>query len=116
MTDDRIDRIEEQLRRRYGDLQEIERTAAEGTRTVELDQSRVGRLSRMDAMQSQQMSLEAKRRRELEKQRIEAALRRIAAGEFGICTRCEDEIGIGRLEANPTAVLCIECAEAANTR
>lgn len=111
MSDDPIQRIEEQLRRRYDDLRSIERTAEAGTRTVELDQSRIGRLSRADALQSQQMSLEAKRRRELEMKRIEAALRRIAAGEFGICARCGDEIGIRRLEANPAAVLCIECAE-----
>ena len=44
---------------------------------VELDQSQVGRLSRMDAMQVQEMALEQERRREIELHKIDAALERI---------------------------------------
>lgn len=90
--------------------------AEAGTRTVELDQARLGRLSRADALQSQAMSIETKRRRELELQRVEAALRRIESGDFGICTRCEEEIAAPRLDANPTAVLCIDCASRGERR
>jgi len=108
--------IAKQLRQRRDELRSIERLAEAGTRTVELDQSRMGRLSRADALQSQEMSKEGKRRRDLELQRIEAALQRVAAGSYGICTRCEDEIGIRRLQANPAAVLCIECAERGESR
>lgn len=77
---------------------------------VELDQSRVGRLSRMDAMQGQAMSLEAKRRREAELLRISSALKRIEAGEYGYCVRCEEEIVPGRLEIDPSVLLCVQCA------
>lgn len=42
---------------------------------------------------------------------IDEALRRIEAGEFGICEECDEEIGIGRLRAQPTTTLCVRCKE-----
>lgn len=85
-------------------------TAREATRTVELDQATVGRLSRMDAMQGQAMAIESQRRRELQLRRIDAALARIAEGEYGICLSCDAGIDPRRLEIDPTATLCIGCA------
>jgi len=88
----------------------LEETSAGAAKPVELDQSRVGRLSRMDAMQAQAMSMETRRRREVQLTRIETALQRIAAGEFGDCVRCGERIGGKRLDFDPAALLCIECA------
>ena len=82
----------------------------EATKTVELDQSKVGRLSRMDAMQSQAMAVETKRRREIKMHRVESAIKRIEEDEFGYCTHCGLEINPKRLEFDPTAPLCIDCA------
>lgn len=67
----------------------------------------------MDAMQSQAMSVELKRRNERELVAIQAALTRLEAEEYGACLRCEETIAIARLRANPVATLCIECAERA---
>lgn len=78
---------------------------------VELDQTRVGRLSRMDAMQAQAMSVEAKRRREIECVRIKAALERIKQGTYGECLECSEMIAIPRLENSPSVSFCIQCAE-----
>jgi RNA polymerase-binding protein DksA len=47
---------------------------------------------------------------------IDAALERISSGVYGECARCENEIGIGRLRALPTTMLCIECATAREKR
>lgn len=77
---------------------------------VELDQTSVGRLSRMDAIQVQAMALETERRRDLELSRIDAALQRLTDGDFGFCTSCGDEISLKRLENDPTSPLCIDCA------
>jgi DnaK suppressor protein len=41
---------------------------------------------------------------------IDAALERIATGEYGLCETCGNEIVIGRLRALPMAELCIDCA------
>lgn len=107
---DHLEQLRDRLLEMQRDLRSVGEMARDSTRTVELDQTRFGRLSRVDALQSQAMSLEIKRRREHELQRIEAALARFEAGEYGLCTRCEEEIGVPRLQANPTAVQCIECA------
>lgn len=79
---------------------------------VALDQSRVGRLSRMDAMQIQQMELELRRRRERELQALQRALTRIDEGEYGYCLECGEEINPNRLDIDPAATLCIRCASA----
>jgi DnaK suppressor protein len=46
-------------------------------------------------------------------QSINAALQRIDRGDYGICTRCGNEIAERRLEAEPTALTCIDCQSAA---
>ncbi|MBI4792936.1 MAG: TraR/DksA family transcriptional regulator, partial [Deltaproteobacteria bacterium] len=78
--------------------------AKKGEAPVELDQARVGRLSRMDAMQQQAMAQAAARLSEVERQRIEAALKRIDAGEYGYCVLCDEEIGEGRLRFDPSVL------------
>ena len=77
---------------------------------VELDQQMVGRLSRMDALQIQAMAKETSRRRAGELRRIAAALARIEEGEYGYCVECGEEIAVRRLELDPAAPLCINCA------
>jgi len=77
---------------------------------VTLDQDSVGRLSRIDTMQLQAMAVAQQRRRQSERAAIDAALERIETGEFGYCVRCGEEIARPRLEHNPAASTCIECA------
>jgi DnaK suppressor protein len=93
------------------ELQGLEETLNDASKTVELDQSRVGRLSRMDAMQGQQMALEAGRRRRQQLVGIEAALRLIESGDFGFCAKCDEDIDVRRLRVDPTNTLCIKCAD-----
>ncbi len=110
---DSMESIREKLLKQREELLQREETGNEAALTVELDQSRVGRLSRMDAMQAQAMSVESKRRREIKLQRIGSALRRIDNDTFGFCVKCEDEIDPKRLEFDPSALLCIDCANKA---
>lgn len=91
-------------------LLELAGAGQEAAATVELDQSSVGRLSRMGATQSQAMSREVERRRQLGLRRIEAALRRIESSGYGYCAEYDEPIAVRRLELNPAAPLCIECA------
>lgn len=46
----------------------------------------------------------------LQLEEVDGALARIAAGTYGTCTRCGRPISAGRLEARPSAPLCIDCA------
>lgn len=91
----------------------VKRIAADqdALKPVEVDQTTTGRLSRMDALQSQAMDIEIERRRQRELQRIDAALQRIADGTYGYCVACEEEIAAKRLEHDPTTPVCIACAQ-----
>jgi DnaK suppressor protein len=63
------------------------------------------------ATQESEFSLELRtrdRERKLIK-KIDEALGRLDAHEYGFCAACGVEIGIRRLEARPTATLCIDC-------
>ena len=82
----------------------------EDRKPVELDQSQVGRLSRMDAMQVQEMALEQERRREIEIKRINATLVRISEGEYGFCLKHGEGITPKRLEFDPSTPMCVDCA------
>ncbi len=94
-------------------LESIAETGAEAAKPVELDQTKVGRVSRMDAIRSQAMSLETERRRLAELARIAAAMKRIENGEYGDCLRCGESIALERLVIDPAATLCITCASQA---
>jgi DnaK suppressor protein len=105
--------VRERLLQLRAELQ-AEAAAAEGSADiVELDQSKVGRLSRMDAMQAQAMAQASGLRREATLRRIAAALKRVDEGEYGVCLECGEPINRKRLEFDPTALLCIDCASRA---
>ena len=111
MNESEIDQFRQQLLLLRSELQEQEETLEDTSKPVELDQARVGRLSRMDAMQAQQMALEAARRRQHQLLKVEGALRRIESGEYGYCFVCGGEIDVRRLSVDPTSTRCMECVE-----
>ena len=57
------------------------------------------------------MRLRLRNRESLYVKKVDEALRRIESGEFGLCECCDGDIEIRRLEARPTATLCIACKE-----
>jgi len=63
-------------------------------------------------MQAQAMSKETGQRRRNTLRQIEAALRRIEEGDYGDCLECGEPIAPARLEVDPAALLCIQCASA----
>ncbi len=91
-------------------LNEAEARSGDERAPVELDQTSVGRLSRMDAMQQQAMASAQSRRRMARLQALEAALRRAGTDEFGWCEACGEPIPEGRLEIDPCALRCVACA------
>ena len=113
MKDRELETLKGRLVERREELLAVEDSAREAAATVELDQTRVGRVSRMDAMQAQAMAKESDRRRRAALQRIESALKRIEDGEYGYCVACEEPIGTQRLTADPGVLLCLDCADKA---
>ncbi len=111
MTAEQLQQCKDKLLQLQKEHQALDKEFEAAGDTVMLDQTSVGRLSRMDAMQGQQMALEATRRREMYAEKIEGGLRRIDMEQFGNCFYCEEEIPFARLEADPTHTRCVKCAE-----
>ncbi len=103
--------IEQQILKEIAALKLVEESRNQASKTVVLDQSSTGRLTRMDAMQQQAMAQENQRRSILRMKQLQAALNRIEKNEYGLCLECDEEILAERLKANPVATLCISCAE-----
>jgi len=99
-----------QLLTLQAELQALEATGEAAAETVELDQTKVGRLSRMDALQAQAMSKASNHRRAATLRAIETALQRLDRGDYGECRECGEFINPKRLEFDPTVLHCIECA------
>ena len=110
MDDAQNEKFRQRLLALQVQLQALQATGDEASKTVALDQSSVGRLSRMDALQGQAMSRERQRRRQLELQQITAALRRIEAGDYGYCVGCDEAIALPRLEHDPSVPLSVMLA------
>lgn len=111
MNKEELEQIRQKLLRLRTELRELGEASRQASEPVELDQTRVGRLSRMDAMQAQQMALEASRRRQQQLVKVESALRRIESGEYGYCFICSEAIDLRRLSIDPTSTRCVECVE-----
>lgn len=105
------DHFRQRLLALKSELSATEATTAEAAKPVELDQTSVGRLSRMDAMQGQAMAMAVQQRRALSLRKIDAALARIESGDYGLCSHCDEAINPRRLDVDPTTTLCIACAE-----
>ncbi len=83
---------------------------------VELDQTKVGRLSRMDAIQQQEMSHACRAGYQKRLKDVQRALLNIEQGgsglcEYGWCQHCGDNIDIRRLEVKPESKFCVKCQE-----
>ena len=111
MEQQRLDDFRRALLFMQEEIQQLRGEGKESADTVTLDQSKVGRLSRMDAIQVQQMARETERRRKIQLQRIAGALRRLDSGEYGLCLLCGDDINQARLEIDPASTRCIGCME-----
>lgn len=88
----------------------------DSARPVVLDQTSVGRLSRMDAMQQQAMAQATRNNLRLRLQQCRQALEDMASGEYGVCKKCDEDIGYQRLSARPESPFCIACQRLTDRR
>lgn len=111
MNPDKSKRFRALIEKRLSELTAVDASKRSEARPVELDQTRVGRLSRQDALQSQALSVAALQRNRTEIGRLRQALIRIDDGEYGWCEECGEEIPDARLEIDPAADYCVVCAQ-----
>jgi DnaK suppressor protein len=90
------------------ELTELIASATEGAKPVDLGEP-IGRLSRVDAMQQQKILAANRLAAQQRRRRVDAALERIDAGEYGECAGCGEDIEPRRIEAQPESAMCIRC-------
>jgi len=106
-----IEQLRQTLLNLRAELLKLEESLKEAAQPVELEQDSMGHLSRRDSMQAQQKAGEGPRLRKRQLQKIDGALRRIEAGEYGKCFVCEKELDACRLSEDPTTTRCMNCVE-----
>jgi DnaK suppressor protein len=75
------------------------------------EDDRLDDIDQASADVEQSLRMRLRNREMLLIKKVDEALKRIDDGTFGICESCEGDIEIKRLEARPTATLCIACKE-----
>jgi DnaK suppressor protein len=80
----------------------------EDTEAISPDKA-IGRLSRLDSMQMQQMAVGMQLRMREEIKQLKEALQRIDRGRYGTCELCRKDIPLERLEFQLDATICVDC-------
>ena len=102
------------LKHELSDLEQQIESIHERSAPVQLDQQAVWRISRIDAIQQQQMAQAGELLMQQHLLRIKQIL--LEPEEYGFCLECGESIGLGRLTIHPIAELCIQCqSEAENS-
>lgn len=112
LTPQQRETLHDALRNLHDTIQSMLRDGSGRAETVELDQSRMGRLSRIDAIQQQKMAQANLARQRVRLERVEAAIERLEdePEEYGLCPDCGEDIPFPRLIAAPDAIFCVDCA------
>lgn len=109
------ERYREALESLAADLRRRLAGSAETTAAVAPDRA-IGRLTRQEALQAQQMALAVRRRAEQQLLRIGHALELIGQGRYGACTRCGEDIDRERLAVSPDTFMCVRCIDSIRAR
>jgi DnaK suppressor protein len=112
LTAAEMDALTAALDRELRKLERSMRTTEEALRPVKLDQTAVGRLSRIDSLQNQGLTRNLQEREQAKLGQVMTAFQRIEAGTYGLCTECGGEIPFARLEVFPETPTCSACTGA----
>ena len=89
--------------------QELE-ASADASKTAVTPDSAIGRISRVEAMQTRHIGEASARARKERLALLKKALDAIDDGDYGLCEGCEEPIPFARLKLIPEATLCVACA------
>ena len=115
LTSAQRDEFRQKLLALHEELTTLLDASADSAQPVSLDQP-IGRLSRMDAIQLQQMAQANRRGHEVRLLQVQAVFTAMDDGEYGDCKKCEEPIGYARLNVRPEAPFCIACQEQSESR
>ena len=109
LTEDQLEELHADLLALRENLRGARDATGQAAETVHLDQSAVGRVSRIDAIQHQAMAQEQLRRNELRLKQVAVALDAFRDDDYGWCRKCGEPVGYPRLKARPETVVCVPC-------
>jgi DnaK suppressor protein len=112
LTPDELEQLTAALDRALRKLERSMRTTEEALRPAKLDQTAVGRLSRIDTLQNQGLTRNLQEREQAKLGQVTTAFQRIEAGTYGLCTECGAPIPFARLEVFPETPTCTACTGA----
>lgn len=108
LTPEQIEGIRDDLLRQLGKLERSMKSNG-ATRPADLDQSCIGRLSRIEALQNQRFVQDLQEREKILFSQVLDALRRIEEGGYGLCSACHEPIRYERLQIFPETPSCAPC-------
>jgi len=111
LSEIQVSTLQQQLLQLKSELSEQLSSSEYDSQPVKLDQQSVGRLSRMDAMQQQQMAVANRQHVKTHLRAIMIAIQAIESGDYGYCSVCGEDIGFTRLQVRPEAALCLSCQQ-----
>ena len=112
LTEEQLTELEEALARALAKLERSMRSTDEALKPVKLDQTAVGRLSRIDSLQNQGLTRNLRDREQAKLGQIGTAFQRLADGTYGVCVECGGPIPFARLEVFPETPTCTACSPA----
>ena len=110
LTPEQVEELRQALERDRLRLEEHLKLTKEGTKPVQLG-TPIGRLSRMDAIQQQQMIKAGRASLDIKLRQVRASLEACRKGDYGFCRSCHEPIGYPRLKARPEAPFCLTCQD-----
>lgn len=115
LTSERVATLRSLLLTLRDELRATVADSADSVKPVDLDEP-IGRLSRMDAMQQQQMASANRDSARVRLAQVNTALRHVEDDEYGLCVECEEPIGFRRLSVQPESQLCLACKSSRESR
>jgi DnaK suppressor protein len=109
LTPEQLGQIRCELQRTLSRLERNMKLNGNG-RPPEIDQSAVGRLSRIEALQNQGFTQNLQERERVQLAQVMDALKRLEDGCYGVCTACRGPVGFERLMVFPEARHCTRCS------
>lgn len=110
LSEDQIAELTSELDRVLKKLEKSMRTTEDAMRPVELDQTAVGRLSRIDSLQNQGLTRNLQEREQAKLGQVMTAFQRMEEGRYGVCVECGGDIPFDRLQVFPETPTCTACS------
>jgi DnaK suppressor protein len=110
LSPQQLEELQTELARQLRKLQRSMRTTNRVMKPVQLDQSAVGRLSRIDNLQTQGLTAGLQAREQAKLGQVLEALKRLESGTYGACVICGGPVAFERLMVFPEAPNCAACA------